>query len=261
MRSPRSVLITGASSGIGAALAAAYAAPGVALALNGRNQDRLAATADACAARGAKVETGLFDVSAATKIGAWIREFDADLVIANAGISAGTGGLGETADQARRIFDVNLTGVLNTVLPAIERMRQRPKPSGRSPRGQIALMSSIAAFRGFAGAPAYCASKAAVRSYGEGLRNAHATAGIEINVICPGFVRSPMTDVNKFPMPMLMNADRAADIIKRRLARNRGRIAFPGPVYALAWLLQALPPSLTDRLIQQLPEKEGSADT
>ena len=119
-------------------------------------------------------------------------------------------------------------------------------------------MSSLASFRGFAGAPAYSASKAAVRSYAEGLRNAYAADGIEVSAICPGFVRSPMTDVNKFPMPLLMDADRAARIIKRGLARNAGRIAFPGPMYFLLWMIQALPPGLTDLLIRRLPEKAGA---
>ena len=258
MRAPRSILITGASSGIGAALAEAYAAPGITLALSGRDKERLNAVARTCAVKGAATRADVIDVTDAVALGAWIRVVDADLVIANAGISAGSGGTGEDADQARRIFDINLDGVVNTVHPAIDAMLARPRVPGRA-RGQIALMSSIASFRGFAGAPAYCASKAAVRSYGEGLRNAYAADGIEINIICPGFVRSPMTEVNKFPMPMLMEADKAAHIIKRGLARNRGRIALPGPIYFLAWLLQALPPSLTDSLIQRLPEKEGSA--
>ncbi len=260
MRNPRSVLITGASSGIGKALAEAYAAPDVTLALCGRNKERLDAVAEVCTAKGAAVETVVLDVTDEDALGAWVGDVDADLVIANAGISAGTGGIGEPADQVRRIFDVNLNGVLNTALPAIDRMLQRPRPGDGSPRGQIALMASIAAFRGFAGAPAYCASKAAVKSYAEGLRNAYVADGISVNVICPGFVRSPMTDVNKFAMPMLMDAERAASIIKRGLANNRGRIAFPGPMYFLAWLLQTLPPTLTDRLIQRLPEK-GAEET
>ena len=79
-------------------------------------------------------------------------------------------------------------------------------------------------------------------------------------MICPGFVRSPMTAANKFPMPMLMDADKAARIIRKGLASNRSRIAFPGPIYALVWLLQTLPPSLTDRLIQRLPEKGGTVE-
>jgi short-subunit dehydrogenase len=182
----------------------------------------------------------------------WLLAADArhgiELAIANAGVSGGTSGAGESAVQARRIFAVNLDGVLNTVLPLIEPMRQRG-------RGQIALMSSLAAFRGFAGAPAYCASKAAVRSYGEALRGALREHGVAVSVICPGFVRSAMTAGNDFPMPFLMSADRAARLIRRRLARNRARIAFPWPTYFGAWLGGALPPGLTDGIIARLPRK------
>ena len=176
MREPKSVLITGASSGIGAALAAAYAAPDRRLALGGRNAKRLQQVAAACETNGASVTTTVVDVTNEQAAAAWITETDADLVIANAGISAGTGGLGEGPDQARRIFDVNLTGVLNTVHPAIDVLLRRARPADGGPRGQVALLSSVAAFRGFAGAPAYCASKAAVRTYGEALRNAYAAA-------------------------------------------------------------------------------------
>jgi short-subunit dehydrogenase len=116
-------------------------------------------------------------------------------------------------------------------------------------------MSSLASFRGFAGAPAYCASKAAVRNYGEGLRNAYARDGIGVSVICPGFVRSGMTDENDFAMPFLMDAERAARIIRRGLARNRGRIAFPWQMYGAAWLVQALPTWTTDRVMRGLPAK------
>ena len=173
-----------------------------------------------------------------------------DLVIANAGISGGTDKAagGEGASQARRIFAVNLQGVINTVMPAITLMRARE-------HGQIALMSSLAGFRGFPGAPAYCASKAAVKAWGESLRGSLARDGIAVSVICPGFVRSPMTDVNPFPMPLLMEARHAAALIKRRLARNHGRIAFPWPMYLLVWLIAALPPLLTDPLLARMPEK------
>ena len=253
MHDPRSILITGASSGIGAALAEAYAAPDVSLALTGRDEGRLGAVAERCRQRGATVIVTALDVTDAASLAAWIATVDdrapLDLVIANAGISGGTEG-GEGAAQARRIFAVNLDGVLNTVLPAIVRMQRRH-------HGQIALMSSLAAFRGFPGAPAYCASKAAVKAWGEALRGSLRGDGIEVSVICPGFVRSPMTDVNPFPMPMLMDTGRAIAIIRRGLARNSARIAFPWPVYALVWLLGALPPWLTDPLFARLPEKQS----
>ena len=122
--------------------------------------------------------------------------------------------------------------------------------------GQIAIVSSLASFRGFPGAPAYSASKAAVRVWGEALRARHREDGIAVSVICPGFVVSRMTDRNLFPMPLLMTADRAARIIRRGLARNRGRIAFPWPTYFVSWLLGVLPPFLGDRLLKDAPRKE-----
>lgn len=250
MRSPRSILITGASSGIGEALARAYAAPGTILSLSGRNAVRLAAIATACRDRGATVDAEILDVTGPAATAGWIERRDdaaaLDLVIANAGISGG----GTSDDETtRRILATNVDGVVNTVSPALLRMRRRG-------RGQIAIVSSIAAFRGLPGAPAYSASKAAVKAWGEALRGRHARDGIEVSVICPGFVASRMTRGNPFPMPFVMDSDRAAAIIRRRLARNRGRIVFPWPMHAAAWLLGALPSPLTDRLTRNLPRKE-----
>lgn len=110
-------------------------------------------------------------------------------------------------------------------------------------RGQIPIMSSLASFRGLPGAPAYSASKAAARSYGEALRGTLHNYNVGVSVICPGFIRTPLTDVNRFRMPLLMEPDRAALLIRRGLARNRARIAFPLRLYALVWLLGVLPPS------------------
>jgi len=252
MKHPISLCITGASSGIGCALARAYAAPGVTLALTGRNAERLDACAEACRGQGAETHTASLDVEDQAGMRGWLEEADArtpiDLVIANAGISGGSGGGGESAEQARQIFAVNLDGVLNTVLPLVPRMRARR-------RGQIALMSSLAGFAGFPGAPAYSASKAAVRSYGEALRGSLRRHGIEVAVICPGFVDTPMTAYNDYPMPFLMSAERCAAIIKRGLARDRGRIAFPLPLYLALWMLGSLPPALSGALLRRLPAK------
>jgi len=252
LRRPRSILITGASSGIGEALARCYAAPGVTLALGGRDRARLGAVAEACRAAGAAAATRCVEITDAAALATWMAERDAaaalDLVIANAGVSAGTGAGGESEEQARLIFAVNQAGVLNTVLPAIALMRPRGC-------GQIAIMSSLAGFHGFPGAPAYCASKAAVRVWGEALRGQLAAEGIAVSVICPGFVRSRMTAVNRFPMPFLMEAERAAAIIRRDLACNKARIAFPRRLAAVVWLLSALPPGLTDRALGRLPAK------
>jgi short-subunit dehydrogenase len=249
---PAAILITGASSGLGAALAVEYATAGITLFLCGRDEARLAAVAATCRERGAEVLVTSLDVTGAEAVAAWVaacnRHRPLDLVIANAGISAGTAGGTEGAEQTRAIFAVNLDGTVNTVMPAIAAMRPRG-------RGQIALMSSMASFRGVGGAPAYCGSKAAVRVWGEALRGALAADGIAVSVICPGFVATPMTAINDFAMPFLMTAESAARLIRRRLAANRGRIAFPWPMAALSWLAAALPDSIADRLTRHLPAK------
>jgi len=252
MLSPKTILITGASSGLGEALALEYAAPGITLCLHGRDAGRLEQIASACRQRGATVVSTTGDVTQAAALTGWIQEVDSrhpiDLVVANAGISGGTARGVEGVDQTRRIFAVNVDGVINTVMPLIV-------PMARRGRGQIAIMSSLAAFRGMPGAPAYCASKAAVRLWGEGLRAELAPRSIGVSVICPGFVVSRMTGANDFHMPMLMPADRAARIIRRGLARGRGRIAFPWPMYAAARLLAALPAALVDPLLRRAPRK------
>lgn len=226
---PGHILITGASSGIGAALALAYAAPGRRLSLGGRNDARLNGVATVCRAAGALCETRQTDVTDQDSMNTWLADADAaqalDLVVANAGISGGTIKLGNAPDASdAQIFATNVDGVVNTVEPALARMLARNA-------GQIAIMSSLASFRAFGEAPAYCASKAAVRFYGEGLQRAHRRSAVGISVICPGFVRSPMTDANNFRMPMLMDADVAARRILSGLARDRSRIAYPVPLY------------------------------
>jgi short-subunit dehydrogenase len=266
MREPKSILITGASSGIGEALAAAYAAPGVFLALTGRDHARTEAAAAACRAKGAEVLAEIVGAQEPEAMPALVARAHArhplDLVVANAGISAGTGGKGESVAQARRIIDVNVLGVVNAVAPAIELMLQKPRAGAalrdRAPRGQIAIVSSLAGFRGFPGAPAYCASKAAVKVWGEGLRGELHAHGIGISVICPGYVRTRMTEGNTFPMPLLMDADRAVRIIRRGLERNKARIAFPWRLAFMVNLIAALPPAWTDPLFRKLPKKKAA---
>ena len=250
---PRSILITGASSGIGAALAEAYAGAGAHLALAGRDAERLAAIAATCRTAGAKVRAERLEVTDPQAMAAWFRAVDQaaplDLVIANAGISGGRSGGAGADEPARAIFAVNLGGTLNTIEPALPLMLARG-------RGQLALMSSLAGFRGMPSAPAYCASKAAVRSYGEGLRGRLLDHGIAVSVICPGFVRTPLTKASPFPTPLIMAPERAAHIIRRGLERRRARIAFPLPMYLATRLLAALPPAWTDGLLARQAAKE-----
>jgi len=247
---PRSVLITGASSGIGAALAEAYAQPGVRLFLSGRDAARLDEVRARCAA--AEVEVRVLDVADAKAMAQWIAEADStaplDLVIANAGISGGTAGAGEGEDQVRRIFAVNLDGVLNTLWPVIPAMRARKS-------GQLAIVSSVAGFRGMPGAPAYSASKAAVLAYGDALRGELHADGIRVSVVCPGYVVSRMTDANDFPMPFFMTAEKAAGIIKAGLSAGRARIAFPWPMRLIMTSFALLPACLRVWLFSRLPKK------
>jgi short-subunit dehydrogenase len=252
MQNPKHIVITGASSGLGQALAEAYAAPGIRIGLIARRANLLQELAERLRAQGAEVWAATADVTLRESIARILEDQDnqhpIDLLIANAGISGGTFGGGENAEQTRAIFAVNLEGAVNTVLPIIPRMISRG-------RGQIALMASLAGFRGFPAAPAYCASKAGLRVWGEGLRGELMRHNVEVNVICPGYVDTPMTQANRFPMPFLMDSSRAAKIMVAGLRDNRSRIAYPWPTSFAAWLLGTLPPAWTDRLLARLPKK------
>ncbi len=237
---PRTLLITGASNGLGAALARRYAAPGITLGLLGRNRECMAQVAQDCHAQGATVISGLFDITDTATLHAWITDFDdhtpVDLVIANAGITSqiGSHGENETLDSIHQLLAINLHAAINTIHPLLERMRQRGQ-------GQIALVSSLAAYRGMPVTPAYSASKAAIKSYGEALRGWLRAEGIRVNVICPGFIQSAMSD--RFPgkRPFMLSSTQAADIVVRGLEKNQAIIAFPFPLNLGMWLLGVLP--------------------
>lgn len=252
------ILITGAGTGLGRALAEAYAAAGVRLTLIGRRKDMLRKTAELCAMKDAIVDFYALDVTDRERMEQAVRTADAasplTLVIANAGVSAGPeGGEPETTEQVLRIFETNLTGTLHTVQPAIPLMLKRGE-------GQIAVISSLAGFRGLGTAPAYSASKCAVKAYGEGLRGSLKRHGIHVSVICPGFVRTPMTDVNPFPMPLLMEPEKAAAIIRKRLLKKKRLIAFPLPLFIGAWLLQFAPSFVMDWLARKVPAKPAMTE-
>lgn len=227
-----SVVITGASSGIGEALALHFAKPGCFLGLTGRDAIRLESVAARCRARGAEVTTACLDVVDRAAMHTWLAEYDnrhpVDILFANAGITGGArpGELLETADESCRLFDTNTLGVLNTVHPLLPRMVSRK-------RGQIAIMSSLAGMTPMPDAPSYAASKAAVLNYGLSLRTAVHETGVRISVICPGNVRTPMTAREIGWKPFEMPVERAVALIVRGLARNKPVIAFP---LILTWL-------------------------
>jgi short-subunit dehydrogenase len=258
MAAYKSVLISGASSGIGHALAVALAAPGVTLHLGGRDAARLAAVAVSCRAKGATVAERLADVRDAAAMAEWSGQAGRlDLVIANAGAGAGIpDGTAEQAWQVRDLFAVNLDGAMNLMLPAYDAMRtQAPGPDGV--RGRIAAVASLAAFLPAPGAPTYCAAKAALDAWTVATATPARAQGVILTSVCPGYIRTPMTAANRFPMPGLMDADRAAAIILRGIAAGRVRVAFPWWVAAAARFGGLLPPRLSGRILSRAPGKAG----
>jgi short-subunit dehydrogenase len=248
---PGTILITGATGAIGSALALAYAAPGCTLLLHGRNAARLREVAQACEARGARAETMALDLQDVNALIAWLQETGSrhavDLAIVNAGTIGilRPGGTGEAWQDVKRIADVNVRAAFATVTALLPYMTRRGS-------GQIALMSSLVAYFGMPVAPAYSASRAAVKIYGQALREPLARHGIRVNVVLPGFVKSEMSDQLPVPKLFLMSADAAARRIQRGLARNQARISFPLPLALGSWFLSVLPHALSRRLLDLL---------
>jgi short-subunit dehydrogenase len=246
----RRILITGASSGIGRALALRYARDGRSLALYGRDAERLEETAAACRAAGAEVDTTIADVRDRRGMAARIAESDAraplDLVIANAGVSTGlaAGQIAEDPEAVRGLLAINVHGVFNTVEPAIAAMTARR-------RGQIAVVGSMAGLRGLPYSPAYCASKAAVHLYADSLRGALAPHGVGVSLIVPGFVTTPMTAKLDAWQPGRVSDAKAAEIIIRGLERRAAVIAFPLFVYYAMKLFAWLPHGMVDSVMRR----------
>lgn len=251
MRAPFGVvIITGASSGLGAALAKAYARPQVALGILGRDRQRLEATAQACEAGGAKVSLAAIDVTNSAAMASWLHQFDrqnpVDLVVANAGTSAGPDpeSPSEGIEGVARQVGVNLLGAANTIEPLLPALCSRR-------RGRVAVIASIAAYRGLPYSPGYCASKAGLRTYAEALRPRLERHGVGMTVICPGFFDSPMTDRFDGPRPLLLSRDAAARIVKRGIDRGRRRIAFPLPLVLGLQFCDFAPAVLGDAILRR----------
>jgi NADP-dependent 3-hydroxy acid dehydrogenase YdfG len=250
-RRPRHIVITGASAGIGQALARAYAAPGVTLGLVARDAVRLAACAEQCRQAGAKVKAAQLDVRDADGMAAWLKSFDdahpIDLLIANAGVAStlATSADWEDLERTRHVFDTNFYGAMHTLLPVIDRLRGRG-------HGHVAIISSLAALRGMAISPAYCASKSAIKAYGESVRPLLARDGVRLSLVFPGFVKTSMSDVFPGDKRFLWSADKAAQHIRAKLVAGHAEIAFPSLLAFGMGLLPLLPAKLGDAILDRL---------
>jgi len=249
MGRPVSIVITGATSGLGLSLAAGYAAPGVRLGLVGRNPGRLLQAADRCTRKGATVQTGQLDVCNAEAMADWLAAFDdagaVDLVIAAAGISAGPPPdmATEPAGLAMRQIRTNLLGCMHTIEPLLPRLLARGS-------GHVAVVSSVAGYRGLPYSPGYSASKAGVRAYGEALRALLQPRGIRVSVVVPGFFDSPMTDRFHGDKPFLMSLERASGIVRRGLDRRKARIVFPRILALGLQVTDLMPAWFGDRILR-----------
>ncbi|MGB0646612.1 MAG: SDR family NAD(P)-dependent oxidoreductase [Bradymonadia bacterium] len=240
-------LITGASSGLGAALAKRRAERGENLVLMARRQEKLELLAEDIRNMGRLAFVCAVDVTERQAVLDAVKHaVDAlgpiDLLIANAGMGIPTPAHRFDASVFERVVSVNLTGAANCLEAILPEMLARD-------RGHIVSIASLAGYRGLPGSGAYCASKAGMRSLFESLRLDLSGTNVDVTTICPGFVKTPMTESQKFPMPFIMELDAAVDLIDRAIEKKRTEYAFPFPLSTMVRLARWFPNWLYDALV------------
>lgn len=247
----RAVFITGASSGIGAALARHYAAQGATLGLAARRLEALEAL---IAGLPGQHYAYPLDVANAPALASAANDFIArvgppDVVIANAGISVGTL-TQEASDNTafRRVMETNVLGMVHTFQPFVSTMTERGK-------GRLVGIASVAGIRGLPGAGAYSASKAAAIAYLESLRVELRGSGVKVVTIAPGYIRTPMTDKNDYAMPFMLEADEAARRFALAIGKGVSYTVIPWQMGIVARLMRLLPNCLFDRLAAKAGRK------
>lgn len=247
------VLITGASSGIGWALAELLARRGARLGLTARRAEKLSELAESIEKAGGRSAFAAADVTDAERVTRACRDLEAklgpcDVLIANAGVARNTPGASFIAGDARVVFDTNVAGVCNSVAAVLPAMVER-----RS--GHIVAISSIASMLGLPNSGAYSASKAAVVTLMQSLRVDLYRKHIKVTTVCPGFIDTPL--LSGYPrevLPAMMAADRAAAKIARAVERGKRDYYFPFNTWLLARIAQMLPFSLYRRVCERLPK-------
>ncbi len=245
MNNKKNIVITGASSGIGSAIALRLANPDNRLILLARNQQKLDEITALCEQQSAEVINYSIDVTEYQKLQDLITEIDIqhqiDLIICNAGVTncVGKKGEAETWEEITQVIDTNLNGVLASLNPLISRMQTRKQ-------GHIAIISSLAAFYGMPITPSYCASKAALKGYGEALRGWLRHDRIKVSMVYPGFVKSALSDQFIADRPFMLTPEKAADIIVTGIEKNKPSITFPFPLNLGTRFLSVMPARISD---------------
>lgn len=241
-------VITGASSGIGWEMAKELARQGCHVGLIARRRERLEALAAECQGLGVKAAVAPANVAERDKTLAAFKQLretlgPVDLLIANSGVGKPTPLEPLDMDSVDNMIRVNYLGVVYAIEAVLPEMLQRGK-------GQLAAISSLASYKGMPGESGYCSSKAAVNVYMEGLRIQLRSRGIAVTTVCPGFIRTPMTEVNEFPMPFVMNADKAARKIINAIAKKKKVYDFPFMTNLMMRSVRWLPDWLVARIFR-----------
>ena len=245
------VVISGASSGLGRALAQHYLQQGATVGVFGRRADLLQSLSEQFPQQ---VYCYPVDVRDAAAMQQAAQDFIAragvpDIVIANAGVSKGTlTEYVEDNDIFQQVMDINMLGMVKTFQPFLTSMRS-------AGHGKLVGIASVAGFRGLPGAGAYSASKAAVISYLESLRVELRGSGIRVVTICPGYIKTPMTEINPYPMPFILPADVAAPRIARVITCGKSFAVVPWQMGLVGHVLKLLPNWLYDFLFSKAPHK------
>ncbi|MFA6901680.1 MAG: SDR family oxidoreductase [Gallionellaceae bacterium] len=252
------VVISGASSGLGLALAQHYLQQGAQVAACARRADLLQNLSEQFPGQ---VYCYPLDVRDAAALQLAAQHFIAqagvpDIVIANAGVSSGT--LTEYAEDIhafQQVMDINVMGVVKTFQPFIAPMRANASPVQGKPGGVLVGIASVAGFRGLPGAGAYSASKAALISYLESLRVELHGSGVSVVTLCPGYIETPMTAINPYAMPFILPVDQAARRIARVIAARKSFAVVPWQMGLVGQLLKRLPNWLYSRILSRAKHK------